>query len=168
MQNSSSERKVFLDNYEESDRIHFSNLLSDPETMKFTDGPKSSEAIEKLFSKFLNREHLPQDLVFAARNENNEYVGHAALFKSDVCNDNEREILFYILKSYWGKGYATEVGQQLLKMAFECQSYEAVVATLDTDHFASIKVCEKIGMNQKKVSSDEFGSFLIFEVTKVI
>lgn len=52
MQNSSSERKVFLDNYEESDRNYFSNLLSDPETMKFTDGTKSSEAIEKLFSKF--------------------------------------------------------------------------------------------------------------------
>lgn len=166
MQNFIRERKVFLDNYNASDLHHFENLLTDPDSMKYTGGPKSAETIEKLFIRFLNPQNLASDLIFAIRNENNDYIGHAALFHSNVCKENEREILFYILKSYWGHGYATEVGRLLLKVAFIKENFYSVLATLDTDHFASIKVCEKIGMKLKKIETDPDGEFLIYTADK--
>jgi RimJ/RimL family protein N-acetyltransferase len=56
------------------------------------------------------------------------------------------EIGYFLKRSAWGRGYATEVCKRLLQFAFQDVSLNEVVATLDENHVASKKVLEKSGM----------------------
>ena len=60
--------------------------------------------------------------------------------------DAEIEIGFFFKPSAWGRGYATEVCQRLLKFAFQDVSLNEVVSSVDDDNVASKKVLEKCGL----------------------
>lgn len=46
----------------------------------------------------------------------------------------------------WGQGYATEVGRDALKLAFETLALPEVFGLVRPDHAASIRVLEELGM----------------------
>lgn len=56
------------------------------------------------------------------------------------------EIGYILKKSAWGKGYATEACQRLLRFAFEETPLQELVATIDPDNVASRHVLEKCGL----------------------
>lgn len=60
--------------------------------------------------------------------------------------DAEIEIGFFLKRSAWGRGYATEVCKRLLQFAFQEVSLNEVVASVDEDNVASKKVLEKCGL----------------------
>ena len=60
--------------------------------------------------------------------------------------DADIEIGYFLKRSAWGRGYATEVCKCLLQFAFQDVSLNEVVATLDENHAESKKVLEKSGM----------------------
>jgi RimJ/RimL family protein N-acetyltransferase len=60
--------------------------------------------------------------------------------------DAEIEIGFFLKRSAWGRGYATEVCKRLLQFAFQEVSLNEVVASVDEDNVASKKVLEKSGL----------------------
>ena len=59
--------------------------------------------------------------------------------------DADIEIGFFIKKSAWGNGYATEASRRLLQFAFEDSPLQEVVATFDDENFASRNVLTKAG-----------------------
>ena len=63
----------------------------------------------------------------------------------DEMPDADIEIGFFIKKSAWGNGYATEASRRLLQFAFEDSPLQAVVATFDDENFASRNVLTKAG-----------------------
>ncbi|MGE0527407.1 MAG: GNAT family N-acetyltransferase [Bdellovibrionales bacterium] len=89
-------------------------------------------------------------------------LGHAALFCSDICGDNETEILLYLRREFWRQGYATEAGKLMIAFAEGRPEICTVKATLDMDHVASIRICEKIGMHLLRKGCDEMGEFLVY------
>lgn len=163
MTNSLTSDSIFLDQYQEADGALFAKLLSDPDVMLHVDGVKSEEQIEKLFQRALGQAYQNGDHIWAIRRKSDKtYVGHAALFHSDVCAQQEREILFYLLKPFWGRGYATEAAQIMLDFAKRTPSIKNVWATVNSDHLASAKTCEKVGMQFSRKGTDEDGEFLIY------
>ena len=60
--------------------------------------------------------------------------------------DADIEIGYFLKRSSWGKGYATEICKRLLQFAFQQVSLKEVVATVDEDNAASKKVLEKSGL----------------------
>jgi ribosomal-protein-alanine N-acetyltransferase len=60
--------------------------------------------------------------------------------------DAEIEIGFFLKRSAWGRGYATEVCKRLLQFAFQEVSLNEVVASVDADNVASRKVLENSGL----------------------
>lgn len=60
--------------------------------------------------------------------------------------DADIEIGYFLKRSAWGRGYATEVCKRMLQFAFEKVSLNEVVATVDEGNVASIKVLEKSGL----------------------
>ena len=60
--------------------------------------------------------------------------------------DAEIEIGFFLKRSAWGRGYATEACKRLLQFAFQEVSLNEVVASVDEDNVASKKVLEKSGL----------------------
>lgn len=55
------------------------------------------------------------------------------------------EIGFYMKRSAWSKGYASEAARRLLQQAFEQSPLEKIVANFDPANTASGRVLEKIG-----------------------
>jgi RimJ/RimL family protein N-acetyltransferase len=60
--------------------------------------------------------------------------------------DAEIEIGYFLKRSAWGRGYATEVCKRLLQFAFQEVSLNEVVASVDEDNVSSKKVLEKSGL----------------------
>ncbi len=60
--------------------------------------------------------------------------------------DAEIEIGFFLKRSAWGRGYATEVCKRLLQFAFQEVSLDEVVSSVDEENVASKKVLEKCGL----------------------
>ncbi len=60
--------------------------------------------------------------------------------------DAEIEIGYFLKRSAWGRGYATEVCRRLLQFAFQEVSLNEVVASVDEDNVASKKVLVKSGL----------------------
>lgn len=54
---------------------------------------------------------------------------------------------YSIVPSYQGKGYATEMGKAMVGWGLSQPNVKTVIATCDTDNFASKKVLEKIGFH---------------------
>lgn len=68
------------------------------------------------------------------------------LVVGDELPDCEIEIGYILISSAWGKGYATEAAQRLLKFAFEETPLDNIVAAIDTENTASQSVLEKCGL----------------------
>lgn len=78
----------------------------------------------------------------------NKMIGRCDL--TDVVPRVGRAEMGYALnKNYWGKGYATEAIQAVLKYAFETMNLNRVAATVLTDNAASIHLLEKVGMQRE-------------------
>ena len=77
-----------------------------------------------------------------------EFIGLAGMTLS---NDKYRlgEIYYKLLPDHWGKGYATEVAQGLIKTGFDKFQLHKVEAGVATDNERSIRVLEKVGMTRE-------------------
>lgn len=63
-----------------------------------------------------------------------------------VPEDHSVTIGYVIAKPFWGNGYATEAARQIVSLALAQKEIFRVWTIVDTEHPASAKVLEKIGM----------------------
>ncbi|MEI6296625.1 MAG: GNAT family N-acetyltransferase [bacterium] len=81
---------------------------------------------------------------FTIFNENKEYIGKCMLNKIKKRNENA-SISVSIKERFWGKGYATEVVQALMKLAFEEYKLHRLEYTYYSINERSKKLAEKLG-----------------------
>ena len=75
--------------------------------------------------------------------ETNQLIGLCGL---NPYKANEPEIEFKIGVPYWNKGYATELGKQMIKDSFATTNIKGIYGMAQPENIASRKVLEKIGM----------------------
>jgi len=56
------------------------------------------------------------------------------------------EVVYHFWKSFWGKGFATELARASFKFGFEEHNFERIIAVAKPENTASIRVMEKAGM----------------------
>jgi len=59
---------------------------------------------------------------------------------------DKKELMYGMAPILWGRGYATEVAEELLRFGFEVLGEERVWARTDPPNVASMRVMEKAGM----------------------
>lgn len=69
------------------------------------------------------------------------------LLVPDAMPDGDIEVGYFLKRSAWGNGFATEACRRLIKFAFEETSLKEVVATLDEGNQNSRIVLEKAGFS---------------------
>ena len=69
-----------------------------------------------------------------------------SLVVPDQMPDGDVEIGYFLKRSAWGHGFATEACRRLLQFAFEDTPLNEVVATFDVENVASKKVLKKAGL----------------------
>jgi ribosomal-protein-alanine N-acetyltransferase len=77
-----------------------------------------------------------------------DFIGSCWLDITDTTH-NRASIGYFIDHMEWGKGYATEAVQALLKYGFETLKLHRIEATCDADHQATRRVLEKAGLKRE-------------------
>jgi RimJ/RimL family protein N-acetyltransferase len=77
-----------------------------------------------------------------------ELIGDAILHLLSA-EHRQAEIGFIIHPDYQGRGYATETGRVLLRLAFEAFGIHRVVGRLEPRNAASARVLERLGMRRE-------------------
>jgi len=60
------------------------------------------------------------------------------------------ELFYSIDVDHWGRGYATETANALLKYGFNELNLDKIVGFAEEDNIASLRVLEKVGLKRKK------------------
>jgi len=76
--------------------------------------------------------------------DSGQMVGQVTLSK--VAGDNRWALAFWTHPDYWGKGYATEGVEKILKFGFEALGAETIWAGAGDWNKGSCRVLEKVGM----------------------
>ena len=134
--------------------------FTDPKVRKYTGGPMPESDIRAGMDDWTKRGGNGCLGVWCIKDKaNGEKLGTGALLPIPIDEkvtdwslvvpgqmpDGDIEIGYFLKRSAWGKGFATEACQRLLKMAFEDSPLDEVVATFDPNNAASRGVLEKSG-----------------------
>lgn len=67
----------------------------------------------------------------------------------------------------WGKGYATEASEEVLRNAFEDLKLDSVIGRAHKANIASIRVLEKLGMSYKRDCRCEDADAVLYELSYI-
>ena len=127
-------------------------LDSDPAVMRYLSGGKPTPR------RMIEQEVLPRFLrsyergegfgVFAAElKATGEFLGWFSFQPHKDGGTDEVSLGYRLRRAAWGKGYATEGAQALLRRGFTKLGVRLVSATTYEENLASRRVMEKLGMN---------------------
>jgi len=135
-------------------------MFTDPDVMKYVGGVITPDKVRSEMPKWIKRGSNGCIGIWCISNRRNgEKVGSVALLPIPIEEDDtdfdlvvpgqmpdvDIEIGYFLKRSAWRNGYATEACQRLLQMVFEESSLTEIVATFDTDNVASREVLKKTG-----------------------
>ena len=145
--------------YLPADRAAFVATYTSPEVMSSVDGALTDAAAGALFDDIYAGRRPRVRAAWCAVHEG-ETVGHGALLRED----ESLEIGYILPRSSWGHGYATEIARALVEYARETLGAPQVLATVDVDNAASIRVLQKIGMTLIERVEDPDGPYLKYKI----
>jgi RimJ/RimL family protein N-acetyltransferase len=135
-------------------------MFTDPEVVKYAGGVVGADEIRKGMSKWTKRggNGCIGIWCISDRDTGDKY-GSAALLPIPIDEDDtdfslvipgimpdgEIEIGYFLKRSAWGNGYATEACKRLIRFAFQETPIDKVVATFDDANAASKHVLNKAG-----------------------
>ena len=137
----------------DGDQEEYYSLSCNESVMKYVTGyALSREESDAMFEGFLLENADESDLgrYFIREKITGNLIGAAKLDKVG----EEIEIGYRIHQDYWGKGIATEVAEGLIRFAREKIGARDVIAFVNIDNAASIRVLEKVGMVNVELIED--------------
>ncbi|MEL6303676.1 MAG: GNAT family N-acetyltransferase [Bacteroidota bacterium] len=143
-------KRLKIRRIEWNDLEHIHTLHSLPESDEFnTLGiPKDMDATKKVITPWIaeNQSNSPKNYTFAVEsNDNAEFLGLFGL-KLGKPKFKSAEVWYIFHPNHWGKGYATEAVNAVLKFGFEKLKLHRIEAGCAVENIGSIKVLEKAGM----------------------
>ena len=127
-------------------RIYEVNRSLNP---KYLSAPAlDAEGLEELRQQF-EAEWLLTGLgyLMVCRKDDDASVGHVRLkWIPDCASGRAAELTYAVAPLFQGEGYATEAVAAVLRFAFEEAGLDYVVACVEPDNIASVRVVEKNGM----------------------
>lgn len=143
--------RLLLRRFTGADVDNVYDLNSDPDVMRYIDGPVPTPRDE------IEHDYLPAYLGYYERGDRygfwaaieksaGEFLGWFHFRPGEGDGPNEPSLGYRLRTSAWGKGYATEGSRALIHKGFTELGVERVVASAYEANTASRKVMEKVGM----------------------
>ncbi|MCB0340411.1 MAG: GNAT family N-acetyltransferase [Bdellovibrionales bacterium] len=89
------------------------------------------------------------------------FIGRAGIRNIEIDSNPEVEVAYSVSPENWGKGYATEMANSILPIAFEVVGLSELVAFTMTSHRASRRVMEKTGfIYERDIMHSDFACVL--------
>ena len=141
-------QRLVLRDFRIEDMDDLLHVFGDAEVMRFGDGMQSPEWVAGWLSacveSYRRRGFGPYAVV---RRGQEELIGYCGLFPfPDVNGKEEIEIGYRLRRSAWGQGYAAEAALAVRDYALGVLRIPRLIAIIDPENAASIRVAKKIGM----------------------
>jgi RimJ/RimL family protein N-acetyltransferase len=153
--------RLTLRAYEAEDFEAFASLNADQAVRAHVGEPLSRYEARRLFDTFVAMEDSPSREAWAVVCKDTEqYIGHCwlVLREGAACP----EIGFLIDRRHWGCGYGTEVARAVVDYALRQAGYTRIVATVDPDNAAALRVLERAGMRRGPDQRDDKGRYFMY------
>ena len=152
--------RLIIRPFNETDVKDVFEYLSDETVMEYIEPIMTHEKVVS----FIHNAGIKNKLVFAIVLKNiNKVIGHLIFHK--YTNKKIYEIGWIINKDYWNKGYAMEVGKNIIEYGFEELKIKKIIGETEEKNIKSIKTLERIGM--KKVGKNKNG-LIEYEIKNTI
>jgi RimJ/RimL family protein N-acetyltransferase len=141
-----STSRLFLRPWEENDFKLARNLWSDADVMTFLGGPLSDEKVrERMRAEMACQQRHGVQYWPIFEKDTDDFVGCCGLRPWEYSPPEGHELGFHLVKKKWGKGYASEVAQGVVRHAFENLQYPMLRAGHHPEHVTSRKILLKLG-----------------------
>jgi [ribosomal protein S5]-alanine N-acetyltransferase len=144
-----SERLIFR-KFRQDDFPIVYDWLSNLENMKYRSSePKNEKETHEYLDwaiKCANEENCINFRYAVVLKESNVLIGSCELYYTD---HDPAEIAWELHRNYWKKGYGTEIGKTLLKLAFENLNIRRIIADCNVFNRGSYRIMELIGMRRE-------------------
>jgi ribosomal-protein-alanine N-acetyltransferase len=145
-------KRLLLRDMVASDLREVHEYASEPDVVRFMHwGPNTEDETREFIEKsILAQKEKPRrdfDIAIILKSTG-DLIGGCGIH---VSNPENREgwIGYCLNRNFWGKGYATETAQALVKFGFERLDMHRIFANCDPQNLASARVLEKSGMKKE-------------------
>ena len=142
-------RRLLLRPLQETDLDALSEILGDPDAMRYFDvcRPMTPLEVEDKLAHWMahHKQHgfMPGLIVLKS---DGQTAGHGGLAYYPETEALGPELIYIFRKPYWGQGLATEFARAALAFGFNRLKVNRILATVRPENLASIAVLEKTGM----------------------
>jgi ribosomal-protein-alanine N-acetyltransferase len=127
-------------------------MWADPEVTRHMGGPRDFEEVRLRVERGAPTDTVSHSTGWWAVVEkvSGHVVGDCGLVEKEVDGYHEIELVYLLASHFWGRGYATEAATALRDYALHRLGLRRIVALIEPDNHASVRVAEKIGMTFEK------------------
>ena len=142
-------KRLILRSVRTGDAAGLEAVFCCPEVMRFSEGVKSPAWVRAWIGR-MTEEWYPTwgfGLWSVVRRADERLIGYCGLTRlAGRCDPDEAELGFRLAKDVWGRGYAIEAAAAACNYGLERLALSRIIAIVDPENRASIRVLEKIGM----------------------
>ena len=147
--------RMIVRKLEETDVPALLQILSDPEVMKYSirgicDKDATTQFIKWSRECYITHEVGPWALIMK---DSNILIGFCGVSPEEVEGQYEINLGYRLSRYYWNKGLATEATKAVVSYAFNEKGVKSIMAIVEPDNIASIRVVEKSGFNSYRIAS---------------
>lgn len=135
----------------ETDSAALVSVFCDDAVMRFSDGIKDPAWIRNFCSIAINEWYPAWGGPYAVTDRSTgDVIGYCGLFKNlDYLGaSNDRELGYRFARSWWGRGLGYEAANAVLSSRSATTGINRIVAMVDPDNVASVRILEKLKMRQ--------------------
>jgi RimJ/RimL family protein N-acetyltransferase len=146
--------RLILRELTQNDAEDLLKFFDDPEAIRYLPGTrtKSRNEIEEwlslVFQSYQDMHFGPWAVILR---ESNEFLGYCGLYlQKNVEGKDEVEILYGLLRQYWGMGYATEAALGVCEYGKTKLKLGRLISLVEPGNLGSSHVVKKVGMKLEK------------------
>lgn len=147
--------RLFFRPHEPGDREAYCAMEQDPEFRRYVGGaPRTREAAEERFAGALTLNPSRLRVWATVLRSSGDYIGRCGVYphiEDGRTIPGEGVLAFYLTRSYWGQGLATEAGAAFVRFGFDELGLQKIVATVQEGNRASLRVLEKLGFTLARI-----------------
>lgn len=146
-----SPRLILRNTLLEDSLFLYEEIFNVDEVTQFTFGKELNnfEQCEEFIKKQCNFDAV-LGLSTLVEKQTDKIIGLAGVIECDYLGTQDYEFGFILGKSFWSKGYATEIGEAQIKYVKEVLKAKRVLALVHKDNTASVKCIKKLGLQYEK------------------
>lgn len=144
--------RLIIRHWQPDDADDAFTIYGDPDVTRYLAGDARDTTIEQtrawLETKVTTQaEKAPLGLWAVEERATNHVIGHALLQYAQINGEERVEVGYALARAAWGKGYATEIAQAMLRVGFDTLNLAEIYGVVIPENTASRRVLEKIGMH---------------------